>query len=159
MHNKPQLIDRGLFKKNMEYIFKRENKEVTNGIRGFDIEKVDIERWVWGVIYKNGQELHQFDSNGVFHQFKEIDMDQVKLFSMYKPNDMSKRYDLVKTEEMQIFHFYRIVKPYYLKNSVSVYVFGWKKLGKTFFNFILPDDRTIVSDVDNVDLPQFKLTN
>jgi DNA repair photolyase len=137
----------------MEYTFKRKN-EVTGG---FDIEKVKLERWVWGVIYKDGRELHQFDSNGVYHQFKEIEKENVKLFSMYKPNDMSKRYDIVVTEGMKISHFYRNVKPFYLKKCVRIYVFGWEKDDKIVYHFILPDDRTITSDTNNVDLPQFKL--
>ena len=138
----------------MEYTFKRENKESTSG---FDIEKVNLERWVWGVVYKDGSELHQFDSEGIFHQFKEINLPEVKMFSMYRSDDMGKRYDIVVTEGMQLFHFYRNVKPYYLDNYVKVYVFGWKKDGKESYHFILPDDRMVMSDINNVDLPQFNL--
>lgn len=143
----------------MEFIFKRqvENKESTSG---FDIveEKIELERWVWGVVYKDGAELHQFDSEGTFHQFKEINLAEVKLFTMYKPEEMdTKRYDIVVTEGMQIFHFYRNIKPHYLNHFVKVYAFGWKKDGKASYHFILPDDRMVMSDVDNVDLPQFNL--
>jgi len=142
-----------------EYTFKRkiEDKESTSGFR-YEEEKVELEMWVWGVVYKDGTELHQFDSEGTFHQFKEIKLDQVKLFSMYQPNDMEdKRYDIVVTEGMQIFHFYRNIQPFYLDHFVKIYAFGWKKDGKASYHFILPDDRMVMSDVDNVDLPQFNL--
>jgi len=142
----------------MQYKFTRkiENKESTVG---FDLveEIVNLERWVWGVIYKDGNELHQFDSEGIFHQFKEIKLDQVKMFTMYRSDDMEKRFDIVVTEGMQLFHFYRHVKPYYLDHEVLVYAFGWKKDGQEKYHFILPDDRVVLSDINNVDLPQFKL--
>lgn len=152
----------------MTHIFKRKTEN------GIEEEIVELERWVWGVVYKDGTELHQFDSEGIFHQFKEIQLDKVKLLSMYKPDDMSKRYDLVVTEGMQLFHFYRNTKPYYLDHYVRTYVFGWKsfktqngfeihtpkgedKDGVASYHFILPDDRMVMSDINNVDLPQFNL--
>ena len=142
----------------MEYKFKRkiEDKESTSGFR-IEEEIVELEKWVWGVVYKDGTELRQFDSEGHFHQFKEIEQDKVKLFTMHRSDDLDERYDVVVTEGMQLFHFYRHVKPYYLDGYVKVYVFGWKKDGKESYHFILPDDRMVMSDVNNVDLPQFNL--
>ena len=131
----------------MQYIFEK-TKEV-----------VKEEKWVWGVIYKDDTELHQFGSDGAFHQIKEIRMDDVKLFTMYKLEDMSKRIDMVVSPEMQLFHFYRNIKPWYLDRFAKVYVFGYKIRGtsKKCYNFILPDDRIIVSDKENVDLVNFAL--
>ena len=135
----------------MEYIFTNE--------KGIE-ERVEEERWGWGVVYKDDSELHQFGNDGKFHRFAEIQMDNVKLFSMYNLKDMSKRIDIVLTEAMQIFHFYRNIKPWYLDSFVKVYVFGYKnrETGETCYNFILPDDRIIItSNKDNIDLVKFNI--
>lgn len=141
-------------------------------------EEVNAERWVWGVVYKDNTELHQFGDDGIFHQFKEIKQDEVKLFSMYRLDDMSKRHDLVKTDGMQIFHFYVNIgdlnNPEYKK---KIYAFGFKdttrfthveKKGEdgvwetvksfaTSHTFILPDDRTIISAEHNIDFTLFNI--
>lgn len=123
-------------------------------------EMPNNERWNWGVQYENGEELHQFGNDDWFHSITEVEQDRVALFSMYKPDDMSKRHDLVVTEDMQLFHFYRHTHAHYFKNTndtVKVYVYGFKKDSVASYHFILPDDRLIVSDVDNIDLPNFRL--
>ena len=124
--------------------------------------EVPIERWGWGVIYNDNTELHQFEDKepeGVFHRIQEIDWSNVKMFSMYKPNDIRKRIDILVTPEMQVFHFYRNIRPFYSEGFLRVYVFGYKIKGtaETVYNFILPDDRVLVSSKDNVDLSLFEL--
>ena len=136
-----------------EYIYNRPDENSTSG---FTSEKVDPERWGWGVIYKDNTELHQFDDSGTFHQFDEIDVPNVKMFTMYRLDDMSKRIDMPICEGMQFFHFYRNIRQSHT-GFVRIYVFGWKKGEETTYNFILPDDRMIVSSVDNVDLAQFNI--
>lgn len=144
----------------MKYTFKEtiEDKESTSGFKIVETE-ITPERWCWGVVYKDGSELHQFDNNGSFHQIKEIKMEDVRLFSMYKSDDISKRIDLVVMPDMQIFHFYRNIKPYYMDGFVKIYVFGYKIRGtsKAVYNFILPDDRIVIADRDNIDLAKFEL--
>lgn len=105
------------------------------------------------------KELHQFDGDGNFHQFKEIDLKNVSMFTMYRTDDMSKRIDMPIVEGMQFFHFYRNFKPYYDQKGGfrKIYVFGWKFKGVASYNFILPDDRMIVSPVDNIDLVNFNV--
>lgn len=124
----------------------------------FGKEKISVERWVWGVLYKDGIELHQFE-HGLFRQIKEIDWDSVKLFSMYKFDNPRKRIDLVVSPEMQLFHFYRNIKPFYMDGFVRVYVFGYKIKGSNtaVYHFILPDDRVVIADKDNIDLALFEL--
>lgn len=141
--------------RNMKYTFVRDGKP----------EEVKPERWVWGVVYGDNTELHQFGDDGVFHQIKEIRMKEVKMFTMYKFDDMKKRIDLVITPEMQIVHFYRNIRPAGEDHFIKVYVFGYAvedresgMLAKTF-NFILPDDRIIISNRDNIDLTKFGLRN
>ena len=123
----------------------------------FKDELVDTERWGWGVVYKDGRELKQFDDAGYFHQFKEIETENVAMFVMYKLDDDSKRIDMPISEGMQFFHFYRNIRPHYSETFKRAYIFGFKKNGVASYNFILPDDRVIVSAVDNIDLSLFNI--
>ena len=72
---------------------------------------------------------------------------------------------MVVTPEMDVFHFYRNIKPWYAPESfIRVYVFGYSVKDKQSgmleknFMFILPDDRIIFSNRDNIDLTLFELT-
>ena len=145
----PSCQDGILFYIIMKYIFNRKGKP----------EEVKLERWVWGVIYKNDTEFHQFGKKGDFHQIKEINWKEVKMFTMYKSEDINKRIDLLVLPDMQVFHFYRNVRPAGQDKFIKVYVFGYKTRGssETVYNFILPDDRVLISNKDNVDLTRFEL--
>jgi hypothetical protein len=138
----------------MEFIFNRKNEDGS-----VSPEKVALERWTWGVIYRNGQELHQFGSEGDFHQFGEIEQDLVGMFTMYKPDDMTKRIDIVTHGNLQFFHFYVNLV---LENDTlrkRAYCFGWKdkKTGATSYNYILPDDRIVAADHKIENLLEFNL--
>ena len=122
-------------------------------------ELVDGERWGWGVVYKDGSELHQFGNDGIFHQFQEIEQDKVEMFVMISA-DGKKRIDM-PVEGKQIFHFYRkfmfeAATPN--ERRETVYCFGYKdkENGATAYHFILPDDRIIISDKD-VDVTKFNI--
>jgi len=128
-------------------------------------EEIKPERWVWGVVYKDDTELHQFEGSescckGTFHQIKEIKWEEVKMFTMYKFNDMKRRIDLLVRPDMQIFHFYRNIRSAGVDHFIKVYVFGYKTRGSSeaVYNFILPDNRVLVSNRDNVDLSKFELS-
>ena len=75
-------------------------------------EEVKLEDWVWGVVYKDNKELQQYELVnggellGVFHQFKEIKQDEVRLFVM-RNLKTGQRFDIVRPEGAQLFHFYR----------------------------------------------------
>lgn len=140
----------------MQYIFKKDGKE----------ELVEEERWGWGVVYKNGSELKQFGDDGIFHQFQEIEQEKVEMFVMYRPHTQTyvggpdKRIDM-PVEGKQIFHFYRnfvFAMGTPMERRARAYCFGWKdrRSGETVYNFILPDDRLIISDKD-VDLNKFNI--
>lgn len=123
-------------------------------------EEVAQEVWGWGVVYKDGRELHQFGDNGDFHQIKEIEQENVKLFVLYKTDDMSKRIDIVLPEGAKIIHKYRnFVFDYGTqeKRNVKVYVFGYKIGDHHHYNFVLPDGRIIQSDTDQICLTEFNL--
>ncbi len=124
-------------------------------------EEIKIERWAWGVIYKDGTELKQFGDDGVFHYVGEIVQENVALFVMYKPADPTKRIDVLVPEGGRIIHKYKNVHAHYFKkfeDVARVFMFGFKIGSHYSYNFILPDDRMVVSAVENVDLPNFNLT-
>lgn len=123
-----------------------------------NLEQVAIERWVWGALYQDGTELHQFDDNHVFHRIGEVDQKRLKMFSLYKPlGDDRDRIDIPFQPGMRLVYKYRNIKPYYKENFERVYMAGYKYEGRHNFFFILPDDRIIVSPVDNIDLSQFNV--
>ena len=128
----------------------------------FKASEVLPERYGWGVTYKDGSELKQFDDvTGKFHQFREIDMPNVHLFIMYKLDDPKKRYDVCVDDNIQIFHFYRNIKLWYKEgfDFERIYVFGikFKNSSNAIYHFILPDDRMVMSHFDNVDLSKFEI--
>lgn len=72
------------------------------------IEQIPLERWVWIAIYKDGSFLKQFDEvTGLFHQFREINLDQLDVFAMQSVSDENKRYEIHIAEGMTPIHFYR----------------------------------------------------
>lgn len=105
-------------------------------------------------------ELHQFDKDGRFHLIGEVDQSRLKMFYLYKPEDPQKRVDMPIFEGMKIVYKYKNVHAYYfdkLGDTVKVYMAGYKSNGAHSFLFILPDDRIIFADREDVDLVQFKL--
>ena len=119
--------------------------------------QVAPERWCWGVIYDNDEELHQFDNEGNFHRIGEVDQDRVKLFVLYRHDDPRKRIDLVVQKGMRLIHKYKNIRPFYMNRFVKVYMFGYKLGTKYHYNFILPDDRIVQSSEDNIALEKFEL--
>ena len=113
-------------------------------------EEVALERWVWAVLYKDGTELHQFDDNGVFHQFKEIDVENVRLWVLYQPLGNG-RIDFVVPEgkEVSLIHKYRnfiFAAGSPNETRQRAYMFGYKvKGGQPHYNFVMPDDRIVQS--------------
>lgn len=123
-------------------------------------EEVAVERWAWGVVYDDDTEFHQFGADGVFHQFKEIEQDRVKMFTMYEVGGEG-RVDM-PVKNVQIFHFYRnlmLDQGTDDARTVRVYVFGWKdaETGATSYNYILPDDRIISADHDVAHLTAYNV--
>lgn len=136
----------------MDYTFTRDGQK----------EIVALERWGWGVVYKDGRELHQFGNNFDFHQFAEVVQEDVAMFVMYRTDDMSKRIDMPMRGDLQLFHFYRKGRldiGTASERPFHVYVFGWKDraTGACSYNYILPDDRIILADHDVEDLVAYEL--
>lgn len=124
-----------------------------------EVLEVPIERWCWGAVYNDGTELKQFGDDGVFHRIGEIDQEKLVMFVMYKP-DSDARIDLPFTEGMRlIHHYYNFHDQSWedIQRTVRIYGFGYKKAGQLHYTFILPDDRLIVSDRENVDFSKFNI--
>lgn len=124
------------------WVFMREGKA----------EKVALERWIWGVVYDDNTELHQFGNDGYFHQIGEVDQKRVKLFAMYQPNGTGDgRIDILIPEgkEVSLIHKYKI----YVfaagtpeERRDKVYAFGYKvKGGHTHINYIMPNGTVMQS--------------
>lgn len=125
-------------------------------------EIVQPEKWGWGVIYSDNSEFRQFDREGKFHQFREIEQERVKMLVMYQLENMSKRIDMPVKGNVQLFHFYRHFCFNFgtaEEHKTKVYVFGWKdrETGSEAYHYILPDDRIIVANHDIKNLSEFNL--
>lgn len=139
----------------MKYKFTKENGEVVY---------TEPERWIWGALYNDGTELHQYDKDGNYHQLKEIKQDELKLFSLYKPNT-DHRIDIIMQPGMRIIHKYRHVISKDMTGGEETrkkyYIFGYRHGNerdyKYHFNYILPNDTVIQSNEDNIDLTKFNV--
>jgi hypothetical protein len=141
----------------MKYIFtkKVEDKNAQDGFR-LEVLEATPERFVWGVVYKDGTELKQFGDDGKFHQFQEIKQEEVAMFVMYRFSNPNIRIDM-PVENKQIFHFYRnliLSAATEEERRVKVYVFGYKDGQHTSYHYILPDDRLVIADKD-IDISKF----
>jgi len=126
-----------------KYIFTKDGEQ----------SEVKLERWIWGVVYKDGTELQQYeikDGKGIFHQVGEIDQTQVKLWVLRKLTT-EKRIDILLPEGARIIHKYRryiFNKGKTTERKETVYIFGYKYRGHYHFNFIMPSD-TIIQSIDD----------
>lgn len=92
------------------------------------------ETWYWEAHYEDGQVLKQFDDEGIFHQFTEIDQSRLAIFKM-KSKHYPQSYSILFSDpNMKLIHFYR--------NSIlnagtdceerqRLYCFGYEKHSKT----------------------------
>ena len=67
-------------------------------------ERVEPEKWQWVADYGK-ESLYQFDKDGVFHQFKEID--QSKLASFRMICEGQKDIIIKWNKDYKLIHFYR----------------------------------------------------
>ena len=120
-------------------------------------EEVKLEDWVWGVVYKDNKELQQYELVnggellGVFHQFKEIKQDEVRLFVM-RNLKTGQRFDIVKPDGAQIFHFYRNCGSQRAEDTGEkikfnkIYIFGYKIGKHTAYHYILKDNTLLIAN-------------
>lgn len=119
------------------------------------------ERWVWGILYKDDSELHQFGDDGIFHQIKDIEQDRIKMAVLYKFTDFEQKIYIPWREGMKLIHKYINVhagaQHENMSQTARVYVFGYKLGNQTHYTYILPNDQKIYSPEENIDLTLFKL--
>jgi hypothetical protein len=145
----------------MKFILKKTiaDPESTSGQRTVEVE-AELERWGWGVIYKDGRELHQFGDDGTFHQIGEVDQNQIKMAVLYKTDDMKKRIDIPWREGMKLIHKYRnfiFEVGTEKERKARIIIFGYKYQDQFNLNYVLPDDRIVQSPEDDVDLTKFEI--
>lgn len=113
--------------------------------------EIPLERWIWAVIYKDGSEFVQFDKQGNFHQFKEIELSEVARFTMINTADITKQYSIEISDDLKPIHRYcqtvlHAQTPQEIK--LTSYVFGYysKSTERSMYHFILPDDRLVITE-------------
>ena len=135
---------------NMEYKFIRDGIE----------ESVQLEDWVWEAHYVDGSILKQFDDNGLFHQFKEIDQSLLAVFKMVSIKSDNQTFVLpFNGAHMKLIHFYRHVTLNFgddNEQKIKLYCFGYEEtiLYKTVKHLAIltPQGETIMcSDPDVID--------
>ncbi len=140
---------------NKKWLFERDGKE----------EEIALEKWIWGVVYDDGTELHQFDDAGRFHQIGEVDQSRVTMFVLYQPKGVGDgRIDILipQGKEISLVHKYK----HYIfdagtqsEHRAKVYCIGYKlKGGHTHMNYIMPNGAIVQGFGENdVQLSQFGL--
>lgn len=110
-------------------------------IRDGNEEYVESQEWQWEAHYFDGTVLKQYDDNGFFHQFKEIDQKKLTLFRMVSKN---LSYSLVFKKGMKLIHFY---ENYILNDGekrVRVYCFGYEYRGNKVIIKIYPNGGVVI---------------
>lgn len=110
-------------------------------------EEIQPEAWRWEVAYHGGDVLRQFDDNGIFHRFGEID--QGRLFAIRMVHDSHSPHTVMVPEGAKLIHFYRNI----IANAstpdefrVRLYCFGYEKNGVTVICVIMPNGEIVVTD-------------
>jgi hypothetical protein len=71
-------------------------------------EDIELERWVWAVLYKDKTYLKQFDEDTKeYHYFDEIEKEKLDVFIMQQADDPTRRFEMKMEEGMEPIHFYR----------------------------------------------------
>lgn len=114
-------------------------------------EDVEAEEWHWKATYKDGTVLKQYDDDGIFHQFREIDMAKVKTLSV---TDGDQSIDVNWKPEYTPIFFYRNVAYHAGKldqDMVRLYCFGYVDgKGKKKIHVIKPGKKVGIVDDENL---------
>jgi len=134
-----------------------------------ETEEVALERWIWGAVFEDGTEMHQFDDNGIFHRIGEIEQSKVVMWVLYQPQGMGDgRIDFIvpreedgSLKEVALIHKYRnfiFAAGSPEETRVRAYVFGFKLKGqKSLYNFVMPNGTIVQSTEENPALSKFVL--
>lgn len=123
-------------------------------------EEVMLENWRWEAHYQDGKVLKQFDDEGHFHQFKEINQLELAQFKMVS-DDKPAFILLFNPERMKLIHYYKRVRLNVGTDAevfITAYCFGYET--KTFNRtnkvniMIMPSGESIITEDSN--LVEFK---
>jgi len=109
-----------------------------------EYEDVADEKWKWIATYNDGTLLKQFDNEGLFHQFKEIDQSKLLLFRLVSDAGMSKT--LIFKPGWKLIHFYRNTVLENGQVHLRMTVMGYEKPGERFLLVVMPNDEVILTD-------------
>lgn len=122
-------------------------------------EVVEAEKWQWIAKYKDGTELRQFDVNGVFHRFHEIDQEKLSSFSMVHKDGQHDPFFFSFPIGAKLIHFYRNkILNIGQENEMRVrlYCFGFEANQVKVLFVIMPDDHLVITD--NIDRIKIHVT-
>jgi hypothetical protein len=121
-----------------------------------DGEKIEAtkERWNWEAIYADGTILKQFDDEGIFHPFKDIDQSRLICFLMRHVDPNINPVYIAFNKDLKLIHFYqnRIMRFGSADEArIRLYCFGYEEKGVTVLTVILPNDAIVITnDANNV---------
>lgn len=122
-------------------------------------EEIQLEDWIWEATYEDGTLLRQFDSNGVFHKFNEIEQSRVAQWTL-KHVQTGGTINILVPEGSKLIHMYKRFRYDHggpNERRGTVYVFGYQKKGQTpHYNYILPDGR-VYQTTEHVEVGNFGL--
>lgn len=111
------------------------------------------ETWYWEAHYEDGKVLKQFDDEGIFHQFTEIDQSQLAIFKMRSKHYPQTYCILFSDPSMKLIHFYRnsiLNAGTEAEERQRLYCFGYEKRSKTntlkVVMIITPDNELVVTE-------------
>jgi hypothetical protein len=92
--------------------------------------EAEPEVWQWEATYNDGSVLKQFGTDGIFHQFAEIDQKKLIMFKMTSPYYPQTYALLMSDPSMKLIHFYRNTvlnagSPE--EEHIRLYCFGYEK--------------------------------
>lgn len=116
-------------------------------------ENVSPEAWQWVVEYMDGTILKQFDDEGVFHQFKEINQEKPFIFKMISPTQAHYYTLLIDPAKMKLFHFYRnfvLQAGTPMEYREKIYCFGYEEAGQKMYFIINKDECIMCHDINSI---------
>lgn len=111
-------------------------------------EGVEPVLWQWEAHYDDGSILKQYDDEGFFHQFKEIDQSRLKCFIMRNVEN-GRCFTLIFPPRAKLIHFYRnIIKNVgtLLEERERTFCFGYEVRGFKQLFVILPNGDLIITN-------------
>lgn len=122
---------------------------IYNGGNG--LEHVEKERWWWLAVYDDGTTLEQFDRDGYFHKFAEIDWARLSSFGLVSEDLPS--ITILWREGMKPIHFYRnyILDLGGQNIRTKLYCIGYQNGAEKCLFVVMPDNSVMVTDdIDNI---------